>query len=260
MSTAPLLMAFFRLALGTAPLSGTDYARLEPPQRAAAAKEMSHEQLTLLMQDLTLDDQISAAERAMEALGDYRATLVKQERLNGKLLPLQSMEFWVRPKPWATLVHYLDGAPKGRVVLYNQALRPHQLRVREPGILSILPLWIDIDSNLTRKESTHAITEMGMGAMLAFIRKDAELVRSHGGYTRQVEGWRQDGRWCVSYIAPQGPAVYSPRTKTCSDPVSLMPLWLEVYDAAGLREHFAFGELQPAKLPEDFFTLKAAGL
>ena len=124
--------------------------------------------LTLTLAIAALDpaetEQLLRESRArIDALGTYRMTFVKEERLANGWVGPQTMELVVREHPFAVRARVVDGPNKGRKFLFDFTQRKQELRVREAGLLGFTALWIDIDSDLTRDDTRHPVTELGYG-------------------------------------------------------------------------------------------------
>jgi hypothetical protein len=200
---------------------------------------------------------------AVRELGAYSARMRKQERVGGKLLPAQVMTITVREQPQAVRMQVVDGPKKGRKVLYNEELRKGQFRVREAGILGIKALWLDLDSGLARRDTNHAVSDLGFGPILRHLGRDMKLAAPHGGHARADEGFDDRGRWCLTFTAPPAATkqIYAHKTRMCLDLVLGLPVQLEVHDAQGLLERVELTDVRrEAALPPDFFTVEAAGL
>jgi hypothetical protein len=99
-----------------------------------------------------------------KTLGTYRMKMVKQERVDGTLLDPQEIITTVQETPFAIRMDYVGGPGKGRVLLYNPAIKKDRFRVRESGFLSIVgAIWIDVDSSFAKKESNHTVKDGGLG-------------------------------------------------------------------------------------------------
>src|SRR5438309_1820285 len=92
----------------------------------------------------TPEDLIVLGREGVRRLGNYRARLLKQERVDGKVLPAQTLEVIVQNAPRAERLDYVLGPKSGRHVIWTQK-RPKEMLVREAGILGITSLWIDLD-------------------------------------------------------------------------------------------------------------------
>src|SRR6266404_229836 len=113
----------------------SELGSLPPPALAERLRATSPEELIVLGRE------------GLRRLGNYRARLLKQERVKGKLLPPQTMEVIVQAAPRAQRLEYVEGPKAGRKVVWTEA-RPGEMLVREAGILGIASMWIDLTGSL----------------------------------------------------------------------------------------------------------------
>ena len=111
---------------------------------------------------LLLDSMIAAADRLNEVDG-YTATFKKQERLRGKLGPLQTMAMKVRQRPFAIYLKFLAPTP-GKEVVYAEGHHDNKLIAHTPGVAGwLVPrLAVPPDHPIALAESRHAVTEAGL--------------------------------------------------------------------------------------------------
>lgn len=193
----------------------------------------------------------------IDALGVYRMRFTKEERLARGWVGPQTMDLIVREHPFAVKATVVHGPNEGRRFLFDSTQRKRELRVREAGLLGITALWIDIDSDLTRDDTRHPVTELGYGFVHRMIERDARLSRPVGGHTVVDEGVDKSGARCFVLTAPKGLAnLYAQRTRMCVDEKTRMITSLEVSDTKGVRERF-FMELVTANLTDATFDIDA---
>jgi hypothetical protein len=235
---------------------------LPPGERKAALQALAPEALQALFQGAPPEELATLCERNLKALGTYTVKLTSQERVKGKLLDPKTLDVAIQQEPVAIRIDYVAGPGKGRRVLYNSALRPGALRVKEPGMLGVLGgLWLDVDSSLTRDDTTHPITDTGLGSVVRNLTHDAKVIPTLAGATRVVEPVDAQGRLCIRTKSPPKSPVYAEDVRICIDVVLGLPTLVETFSAAGLMEHFAFDDVRgQVKTPQDFFTLEGAGL
>jgi hypothetical protein len=206
---------------------------------------------------------LAHARAAVANLGDYRVRLVKQERVKGKVLPPQTLEATVRARPPAIRIEFRAGPAAGRKLLYNAALRPGEMRVREPGLLGMAgALWIGLDNPLARGDTNRRVTDLGFAPFIDLLARDFELARPAGGHTQRDAGLDASGRWVVTFVAPTGARGLSAETAKLTIDLALgMPIVLESRDANGLVESYRYELLdQQLNLKDEVFTPEGAGL
>jgi hypothetical protein len=207
--------------------------------------------------DAPTDALFAEARRAAGALGVYHAIIIKTERVRGRMVGPETAEVWIRESPRAVRMTFLaDGKPRRRI-LYNETVRAGQMLVREGGMLGVMPLWLAIDSWLVRRSTSHTVREVGFGPLLDIIDRDVVRARPFGGHRRSDEppGIGPGGTSCVVFAAPaQAPDLYATRTRLCFDTTLRLPVFIEVFDRAGLLERYYWRNVEPRQtVGERFF-------
>ena len=178
-------------------------------------------------------------------LGTYRARLLKQERVGGKLLPAQTMEVIVQSSPAAQRLDYVEGPKKGRHVIWTYK-RPTEMLVREAGILGIASLWIDLSGSLAHGDSNHNVTELGFGPLLDLVSSDLRKGTAQGGLIRRNQGFDGSGCFWMEYTAPpEAKGLYAQRTRLCVDAKLGLPVKIEVHDTRGFLERYEYSNVRP---------------
>lgn len=137
-------------SLQAAPISATS-RRTEPAQRAEALKW------------------VEEARQVHRGIRDYRCVLTARERVQGRLLPTQSMDVECRVGAFAVhLVWHASSPSAGQEVWFGEGLNSGKMRVRAAGYLGAMVGVVSVDpfSPTVRENSRHAITEAGLGTML----------------------------------------------------------------------------------------------
>jgi len=149
------------------------------------------------------------------AVPDYTATFVKQERVDGALQDLQTIQLKLRHKPFGVYMKWLEGGDEGRQVLFVQGENDGQLQVRLGGIKSRLPVMqLAPTSARAMQESRHPITEMGLLELASQVHKyrsrDCSLKR--GVRWEMLPDQKHFDRdcdcWIVEYDGPEVEPVY----------------------------------------------------
>ncbi|MGE5194138.1 MAG: DUF1571 domain-containing protein [Deltaproteobacteria bacterium] len=188
----------------------------------------------------------------ISALPDYTATFVKQERVDGALQDLQTLQLKLRHKPFSVYMKWLAGGDVGRQVLFVQGENDDQLQVRLGGIKSRLPVMhLEPTSARAMQESRHPITEMGLLRLASHVHKyrsrDCSLQR--GVRWEMLPDQKHFDRdcdcWIVEYDGPEVEPIYR-KMITCVDKELALPIsvrnygWpdegVETSDAAALDE------------------------
>jgi hypothetical protein len=186
------------------------------------------------------------------ALPDYTATFVKQERVDGALQDLQTLQLKLRHKPFSVYMKWLEGGDEGRQVLFVEGENDDRLQVRLGGIKSRLPvIYLEPTSATAMHESRHPITEMGLLQLASQVHKyrsrDCSLMR--GVRWEMLPDQKHFDRdcdcWIVEYDSPEVEPIYR-KMITYIDKELALPIsvrnygWpdegVETSDAAALDE------------------------
>ncbi|MFN7133805.1 MAG: DUF1571 domain-containing protein [Myxococcales bacterium] len=264
---APILVLLTTLLCGAdVPVEPQQLAerlsKLSMEERKAAFAALDEGGRRAVLEAVTSEQWLQLHREVVAGLGVYRVKLEKVERVDGKLVGPQTLELLIREKPQAIYAEYVAGPAKGRRLLYSAELKKDALRVREAGMLGFAgAVWLSLDSGLVRKDSNHAVTELGLSPLLGLLGRELEKAKAFGGLKRTVEGVR-DGLYCNRYDAPPGAkGLYAKSTRICGDPVTGLPAYVEVHDDEGLLEKLTYSNVRPnQKVPADAFTLEGARL
>ena len=159
------------------------------------------------------EELIANGQHAIESLGTYSFRMYKRERLKGELHPTQEILATIREKPFAVKLEFIKGPGRGRRVLYNSAIRPNEFRVREAGLFSVIGgMWIDVDTRLARRESSHTVTESGLGNLFRRLEKERTRAVPQGGFAVKDEGRNPKGNDCALWISPNKGAGFAAAT------------------------------------------------
>ena len=112
---------------------------------------------------------LAAAQQVFRGVQDYSCTLVKQERMNGQLQPVNVMTMMVRNEPFSVYLKWFQPkAQAGQEACYVAGRNGGRMRARSRGVLGAVG-FVSIDPNdpRARKNSNHSITEAGLGNLMA---------------------------------------------------------------------------------------------
>lgn len=197
-----------------------------------------------------------AARDRLEAVSGYTATLLRQERIDGKLGPEQTIAIKVRHNPFAIYMRFLK-PDSGKEVVYAEGRYDNDV-IAHPGGFSraLLPrLKVPPDSRLALAGNRHPVTEAGLlnltNKLIAFRRLDLRDPEAQTLLDRTTDA---DGRtWLRSihthpHRNPERPfeyieILYDPETKI---PVRISSYdWREPGDTGDLKlaERYAYKDL-----------------
>jgi len=173
--------------------------------------------------------------RKYDTIKDYTCIMLKNERIGGKMQGVEKMDVKFRVKPAAIYSKWVDGPFKGRECLYNAAVSPDKLRVRESGALGLLPVSVPLTSEIAKRGTNHLFTELGMGFLLDMILKDYKKGSVAGDLTRKDVGLAQvEGTsvYVMESILKKNPSnnYYCHRIRHYLDYTNSLEIKAEMYD------------------------------
>jgi len=116
---------------------------------------------------------LETGRRKLDSMKSYSCVAYKQEMIGGKMQGVEKILFKTRDKPWALYMKWLDGPFKGRELVYNEKILGVGLvRVRESGVLGVIPVTLPVDSDIARRGTNHYITDLGLKFLFRTIEAD----------------------------------------------------------------------------------------
>ncbi len=210
-------------------------ARAGEPSAPAQTAEASS------LRDVPAEGLIAKAREAIRAMGDYRARLIKTERIKGEVRPPQTIDVLVCRAPHAVRMEYVAGPKSGRRVIWRQDRRPNEILVREGGILGLTSLWLDSSGGLARGDTHHAVSEIGFANVLDVMQGDFTKGKAHGGHARKDLGPDASGLYRIEWTAPAAaPGLYARRVRVGIDTNLRIPVDIEVFDDQGFLERYEY--------------------
>jgi hypothetical protein len=206
-----------------------------------------------------------AVRERLEKVEGYTASFRKQERVNGTLLPLQTLSIKVRRKPFAIYLKFL--APKeGREVVYAEGHHENKVIAHSGGVARFLVPRLAVPPNhpLALAESRHPVTEAGLlnltNKLIVYRELDMDDTEAVTILDRVTD---DDGRvWLRSVHTHPSRHSNRPfaRVDVRYDPETRIPVDIESYDWPEpghqgdlfLAEHYSYDNLN---LGADLTTL-----
>jgi hypothetical protein len=176
------------------------------------------------------------ARQAYQGVRDYTCLFVKRERLKGQLQPENVMTMKVRTQPFAVYLRWQG--PKnleGQQACYVTGKNNGMMRAQSVGLLGMVG-WVSLDPKDPRalENSRHAITEAGIGNLLARYIERLEIERKTGRTVVKVGEYEFNKRRCIRIetIHPDGKPgeFYSYRGVLYIDKELKLPVRVEAYD------------------------------
>jgi len=191
---------------------GNEVLSLSPDELNRQIRRAVHGSLVALRLHVALLD---LGRHRIGAVPDYTATFVKQERVDGALQDLQTIQLKLRHKPFSVYMKWLEGGDEGRQVLFVEGENDDKLQVRLGGIKSRLPvIFLEPTSARAMQESRHPITELGLLELASHVHKyrsrDCSLER--GVRWEMLPDQKHFDRdcdcWIVEYDGPEVEPIY----------------------------------------------------
>ena len=109
---------------------------------------------------------IEKALSSFDGIKDYSCLYIKEEKAIDNMEP-QTIRLYFR-KPFDVRMEWLNDKNKvDQIVVYREGFNKNKLRVKESGVIGWLGvISIDPHGSLAKGDSTHPITEMGVGKIL----------------------------------------------------------------------------------------------
>jgi Protein of unknown function (DUF1571) len=180
---------------------------------------------------------LNQAAQTFRNVRDYTGVMIKQERVNGQLLPEDVMEIKMRTQPFSVYFRWV--APKataGQEVCYVAGKNDGNMRVHSKGVIGALSGFISISPKDPRvmQNSRHTITEAGIGNLIGQLQKYWDLEKQLKTAQVRIAEYEYNKRRCtrVEMIRPQntGGKSMSYRSIVYFDKEYTLPVRVELYD------------------------------
>lgn len=173
---------------------------------------------------------VADAKRTVPHVRDYTATLVKRERVGGKLLDEESAALKARAKPFS--VHLKFDAPAaaaGKEACFVTDKHQGKMRAKCNGLLAAVGfVTIALDDSRAMATNRHTVAEAGI---VHLVERVADLDTK--GATVRVAEYSFDGRPCTRAeltYPERHPGAYAPVCVTYFDAETRLPVRFEAYD------------------------------
>jgi hypothetical protein len=196
-----------------------------------------------------LQDWLREADGALARVESYTTVFHKQERVGGRLLPEETV-FFRFARPFKVRLQWIKEPHKGRDVVYIDGENANRLRVREGGLLGLIPVNLDPRGDMAMRDSRHPITDSGLAVLLGLISSNLErgaaarevVTQDHGLET--VYG-RVARRFEGIFPKDAGKGYYCHRAELALDVERKVPLKLRIHDFGDqLVESYTYEDLR----------------
>jgi hypothetical protein len=229
-------------------------ARAETRPRPAPAKPVDMDELARTDPVAFLEASLDRYDREVQG---FRATLIKQERLRGKLGPEETIAVAFREKPFSVLMDWKQGAGLAKRSLYVEGENRGRIVVQPAGWRAIVgQVTIATDDPDAKSSSRYPITEFGIRIGTKQTLASWKAARERGALGVTFEGKKK-----VAALGELPCWVFRRSDKPEHDPDGIasseyafcaktgLQLGTSLYDADGQlvgRYHFRDVELNPA--------------
>jgi len=228
---AAVSLAGFYLSSGTAQPPSTPAvppAEPAPPIQAVA--------LTQSQGDEMASELLARAKANYLLVRDYTCTMVKQERVNGRLLPEQTAQMKVRAMPFSVHLRFVaPNAVAGREACYVEGKNGGKMRAKAGGLMGAVGfVTLDVKDQRAMQDNRHHLTEAGIGNLVERIAQSHEQERRMGLTQVRVAEYTFNRRPCTRFEACHpantGGQFYCFRCVAYFDRETGLPVRFEAYD------------------------------
>ena len=170
---------------------------------------------------------------AYDGIKDYTALFLKRERINGVLLPLETIELRFQAPFKVYMAWHKPHAE--RVIVYVEGENDNKILVNPGGLLRFLRLKLEPTSPLATKNTHHTILEVGLQKTIALLEREYERGRQEGQVTLTSQGYdevadRQAYHLTLVCHADKAAGYYAQRGEIWVDTAHFLPIKLSLYD------------------------------
>jgi len=179
---------------------------------------------------------LAESRQALAGVRDYTGTMIKQERLNGKLQTPHIIQLAVRQQPFSVMLKWLEPQGlSGQMACYVEGWNNGRMRVKSPGLLRVAGfVSVQVNDPRGRQHSNHTIKEVGLAYLLEQFAAQWEKERSLGQGTKVRIGEYEYARrrcWRIeTWHDRPDPAFVCYRGVLYIDKETKLPIRAELYD------------------------------
>jgi len=197
--------------------------------------------------------------QAYSRVDHYTTTFLLKERVDRELGPNQWLMLKFK-KPLKIYMRWLKGKHENRQALYPAGVDGNELWVRLPLLVGAVTVSLDPQSPRARKDSRHAITDVGIGRLVDLITENTSRGLQRGELTIEDSGQRTAfdrpaQRYILHFPADPGKGYYCMTAIIDVDHEYRLPIYAEIFDWHGqLIERYGYIDirLNPGLTDADF--------
>lgn len=140
------------------------------------------------------------AKQQVASVQDYTCSMMKQERIDGKLLDPEIMFVKVRHEPFSVYTYFLSpSSKKGQEAIFIQGRNNGNLLGHGVGLQKAIGMVkLDPKGYLAMRDNRYPITEMGISNLIGRLLEMAEKEKRHDDVQVEIKkGAKIDGRPCL---------------------------------------------------------------
>ncbi|HLC20748.1 MAG TPA: DUF1571 domain-containing protein [Candidatus Methylomirabilis sp.] len=192
---------------------------------------------------------LTRIESSYARINDYTAVFRKQERVDGKLLPEDTILLKFQ-KPLKVYMKWIQDPSKGTEALYVDGSNGNKLLVHRGGILGILTLSLDPRGLLALTKNRHPITEVGLGYLIDGLQRNIRRALLHGEFkiirlAEETFRGRSATVMEAKFTPHAGGTYYASRMVFYIDTELQLPVGAVFYDEAdALFERYSYSDVK----------------
>jgi hypothetical protein len=181
---------------------------------------------------------IADARFVFKQIQDYTCTFVKQERVDGQLLPEQGAVMKVRQQPFSVHVKLVAPASAaGREACYVAGKHGDKIRAKAGGLFGAVG-FVTLEKRDPRvmKQNRHTLDEAGLGHLIDRLAASHAREKNLPGVTVTAGEYMFANRPCVRVETAhtrRHQGIYAARCVTYFDKETRLPVRFEAYDWPG---------------------------
>jgi len=179
---------------------------------------------------------LDESRQQFQRVQDYECTMISQERVHEKLLPVNVMAMKVRQRPFSVYLCWQSPhSARGQEVCYVSGRNQGNLRVHAAGILGVVG-FVSIDPHDPRvfAENRHCITDAGLGNLLESTNRYWQKERLLNQTQVNISEVQLEERPCLRietiHPASSSDSFYAYRCVLLLNKATHLPVGAEAYD------------------------------
>lgn len=193
---------------------------------------------------------IKRMQTAYEDIHDYVCTFNKQERIDGDLLPMETIRLKFK-KPFSVYMRWIEEPRKGMEVLYVQGENDRKM-IAHPGSFPDITVKVDPNGKLAMRQNRHPVTEVGIGSAIQIIAKDIQRAGEHPEDSVKyldhgIEDVNGEKSRCIEAIMPadENSGYYAHRASICYQAETILLNQIKIWDHTNtLVENYRYTKIE----------------